>query len=41
MSERSGDWGAGLSPDVGLVMAVGSPAKTIAKLIKHTVRVSC
>ena len=41
MSERSGDWGARLSLGVGLVFAVGSNAKTIAKLIKHTVRVSC
>ena len=40
MSERSGDWGARLSPDVGLVMAVGTKAKTMSKLIKHTDRVS-
>ena len=39
MSERSGDWGAWLSQDVGLVLAAGSKAKTIAKLIKHTDRV--
>ena len=30
----------GLSPDVGLVMAVGAKAKTMSKLIKHTDRVS-
>ena len=39
MSERSGDWGARISPDVGLVLAVGSEAKTMLKLIKHTDRV--
>ena len=38
--ERSGNWGARLSPGVGSVMAVGTKAKTMLKLIKHTVRVS-
>ena len=31
MSERSGDWGAGLSPGVGVDLKAGSHAKTIAK----------
>ncbi len=39
MSKRSGDWGARLSPGVGLVLAAGLPAKTMSKLIKHTDRV--
>ena len=33
MSERSGDWGAGLNPGVGLVLAAGSPAKTMTSLL--------
>ena len=33
MSERSGDWGAGLCPDVGLVLAVGAKAKTVTSLL--------
>ena len=33
MSERSGDWGAGLCLGVGIVMAVGSPAKTMTSLL--------
>jgi len=40
MSERSGDWGAGLGPCVGTVLTVGSSAKTIAKPINYTDRVS-
>ena len=39
MSERSGDWGAGLCLGVGLVLAAGAKAKTMSKLIKHTDRV--
>ena len=29
MSERSGDWGAGLSPGVGVILKVVSHAKTM------------
>ena len=39
MSERSGDWGAGLCLGAGLVLAAGAIAKTMLKLIKHTDRV--
>ena len=33
MSERSGDWGAGLCPGVGLVLAAGTNAKTMTSLL--------
>ena len=33
MSERSGDWGAGLNPDIGLILAAGSEAKTMTSLL--------
>ena len=33
MSERSGDWGAGLSPGVEIVLAAGSEAKTMTSLL--------
>ena len=33
MSERSGDWGAGLCPVVGIVLAAGSEAKTMTSLL--------
>ena len=39
MSERSGDWGAGLSPGVGAVFKAGYLAKTMTRPINYTVRV--
>ena len=41
MSERSGDWGAGLSPGVGTVLKAESLAKTMTSPINYTVRVRC